>query len=44
VCEFLGFSIGSDYLSIASKWLHEKKLWCKYHLDCDVERDMADEK
>jgi hypothetical protein len=25
VCEFLGFSIGSDYLSIASKWLHEKK-------------------
>jgi hypothetical protein len=29
VCEFLGVDIGSDYLSIASKWLHEKK-------NCDV--------
>jgi hypothetical protein len=29
VCEFLGFVIGVDYLSIASKWLHEKR-------NCDV--------
>jgi hypothetical protein len=44
VSEFLGFNIGSDYLSVASKWLQEKILWCKYHLDCGVERDMADKK
>jgi hypothetical protein len=25
VGEFLGFRIGEDYLSVASKWLHEKK-------------------
>jgi hypothetical protein len=29
VCEFVGFVIGVDYLSIASKWLHEKR-------NCDV--------
>jgi hypothetical protein len=25
VSEFLGYSIGEDYLSLASKWVHEKK-------------------
>jgi hypothetical protein len=27
VCEFLGFSTGPDYISVASKWLHEKKFY-----------------
>jgi hypothetical protein len=28
VCEFVGFQIGSDYISVASKWLQftEKKI------------------
>jgi hypothetical protein len=27
MCEFLGFSIGEDYMSATSKWLHEKKFY-----------------
>jgi hypothetical protein len=27
VCEFLGLSIGEDYISVASKWLHENKFY-----------------
>jgi hypothetical protein len=44
MCEFLGFSLGEDYMSATSKWLHEKKFYSVNILDCGVGRDMADKK
>jgi hypothetical protein len=28
VSDFLGFEIGTDYLTVASKWLHKEKFCC----------------
>jgi hypothetical protein len=28
VSEFLGYRLGEDYMSIASKWLHSEKHYC----------------
>jgi hypothetical protein len=44
VTDFLGIDIGSDYMSVASKWLEKNILCCKYHLSCCVERYLVDSK
>jgi hypothetical protein len=41
VCENLGMNIGSDYLSVASKWLHKDKNYCVNN--CSVEGSVVNE-
>jgi hypothetical protein len=39
VCEFLGFDIGSDFISVASKWLSKEKFYVTNTISAAVLRD-----
>jgi hypothetical protein len=42
VKELLGLNIGSDISQLHLSGCMKKVSWCKYHLNCGIERNIAD--